>query len=94
MNVTSQYPIHAGWVRENPSLNDRMPSVPWVLLAPHEMQAERNHGQTLERLAERGGLSPCEMIAIIDDQPLDLSNMDEAAAVDRLIVLIGTGAAR
>lgn len=40
--------------------------VPWRLLAPHEEQAKRNHNQTLERLAERGGLGPVEMRAIVE----------------------------
>lgn len=32
-------------------------SIPWYILAPHETQARSNHGQTLKRLAERGGLA-------------------------------------
>jgi hypothetical protein len=31
-----------------------------------EKQAQRNHGQTLCRLRERGGLSPCEALAIAE----------------------------
>ena len=42
--------------------------VPWAFLAPHENQARRNHGQTLERLAERGGLSAKEMLAVVTGQ--------------------------
>ncbi len=41
-------------------------SVPWSFVAPHEAQAQRNHGQSLERLAERGGLSPGEMVAVVE----------------------------
>lgn len=44
-------------------------SIPWELIAPHEKQAIKNHGQTLERLAERHGLSFCEAVAIIEDRP-------------------------
>jgi hypothetical protein len=44
-------------------------NVPWQLLAPHESQALRNHSQTLKRLAERGGLAPCEAVAILEDRP-------------------------
>lgn len=41
---------------------DRWPeSLPWSLVEPWRAQAERNHGQTLERLNERGGLSPLEL---------------------------------
>ncbi len=37
--------------------------VPFELLDEH--QAKSNHSQTLQRLAERGGLYPSEMIAVI-----------------------------
>lgn len=44
---------------------DRPPSlprsVPWDFAERFRGQAEVNHGQTLERLAERGGLCPEEM---------------------------------
>ena len=44
------------------------PAIPWRLIAPHERQAQRTHSQTLERLAERGGLSPCEAMAVLEDR--------------------------
>ncbi len=37
--------------------------------ALNEEWADRNHGQTLTRLAERGGLSPCEALANIERRP-------------------------
>lgn len=40
-------------------------SVPWSFVEPHEKQALANHDQTLVRLAERGGLSPAEMLAVV-----------------------------
>lgn len=40
-------------------------SVPWRLVAPFEAQAERNHNQTLQRLAGRGGLDPVELWAVM-----------------------------
>lgn len=43
-------------------------SLPWSLFEGHERQAQRNHGQTLERLAERGGLCPKEAIAVLTDR--------------------------
>ena len=43
-------------------------SVPWEFIAPHEAQARRNHDQTLQRLAERGGLSVKEMLAVLIGQ--------------------------
>jgi alkanesulfonate monooxygenase SsuD/methylene tetrahydromethanopterin reductase-like flavin-dependent oxidoreductase (luciferase family) len=41
--------------------------VPWALVEPHERQARANHYQTLARLAERGGLDPCELWAVVHD---------------------------
>lgn len=38
--------------------------IPWAFLAPHEAQAIKNHSQTLNRLAERGGLAASEAIDI------------------------------
>lgn len=40
-------------------------SVPWRLVEPHRDQAMQNHGQTLERLAERGGLDWAELFAVM-----------------------------
>ena len=39
--------------------------VPFDFVAPHESQAKRNHSQSLKKLAERGGLSPVELYAVI-----------------------------
>lgn len=41
------------------------PSVPWEFMAPHESQARKNHGQTLEGLAKRGGLGCAEAWVIV-----------------------------
>jgi hypothetical protein len=44
-------------------------SVPWGIVAPFEDRARKNHGgQSLERLAERGGLSPCELLCVLIDR--------------------------
>jgi len=40
-------------------------SVPWSLVASRESQAKRNHSQSLKQLAERGGLSPRELYAVV-----------------------------
>lgn len=53
-----------------PIMNNKLMSeIPWAMIAPHEKQAQRNHGQTLNRLAERGGLGACEAIAVLEDRP-------------------------
>ena len=46
--------------------NDMVKAVPWGVLAPHDSQARSNHSQTLERLAQRGGLGVDEACAVID----------------------------
>lgn len=51
-----------------PILGNRdMAPFPWNLLEPHREQALINHGQTLEELAKRGGLSPKQMVAVLED---------------------------
>lgn len=43
--------------------------IPWAMIQPHERQAHANHSQTLKRLAERGGLSASEAMAVLEDRP-------------------------
>lgn len=63
--------------------------VPWSLLAPHEAQAIDNHSQTLERLASRGGLSPFEMVLVIEDRRLYIpAKGADLASISRLIQLV------
>lgn len=59
--------------------------VPWSLVEPHEAQVIRNHQQTLERLAQRGGLGPDELVAVLEDRRW--RDMPEREAVDRLVEL-------
>lgn len=40
--------------------------IPFAMLIPHEAQALRNHGQSLVRLAQRGGISTGEAISILE----------------------------
>ena len=40
-------------------------SVPLEAVRPFEAQAQRNHMQSLQRLAQRGGLSPAELVAVM-----------------------------
>lgn len=42
--------------------------VPWAMVEPHRRQAYKNHMQTLERLDERGGLAPSELVAVLEDR--------------------------
>lgn len=69
--LTRPYPIQSG------------PSVPWWVMTPHEAQSQRNHGQSITRIAERGGFSPAEAWCIVTGQRLREveNNLDRA---DRL----------
>lgn len=55
-------------------------SIPWALIEPQDAQAHSNHGQSLERLAERGGLSPSEAVAVIEGRKWRAMENVEAVA--------------
>ena len=40
-------------------------SIPMRLLQPYEEQALRNHSQSLQRLAERGGMDSSEFLGMV-----------------------------
>jgi hypothetical protein len=47
------------------------PSIPWGMILPHENTVKKNHhGQSLERMAQRGGLGPSEAICALRDWPI------------------------
>lgn len=52
-------------------------SIPWDRIAPHEAQAKHNHDQTLERLAQRGGLGPGEIRCAVEGVRLRTRTYDE-----------------
>jgi len=64
------------------------PAIPWAALAPHEAQAQRNHGQSLERLAQRGGLDPAEAVAILEDRRWDRQPPPPAQSIARMLELV------
>lgn len=49
--------------------DDTLTAIPWDAIEPHERQAFENHRMTLTQLADRGGLTPCEAVAIIEGRP-------------------------
>lgn len=65
------------------------PQIPWDMITPHEDQAQRNHSQTLKRLAERGGLCPEEMLAVLEDRDYR-DRVTDDQAVSELRVLLAT----
>jgi hypothetical protein len=62
------------------------PAIPLALIEPHDRQAQRNHDQDLATLARRGGLSPCEAVAVLEDRAWH--RMDDAVALRRLNELV------
>lgn len=67
--------------------------IPWSVLAPHEKQAQLNHGQTLERLAKRRGLCPSEAIAVIEDRKwTSMPHSEARARLKKLVEQSGAGA--
>lgn len=62
-------------------------AVPWSLVKPHEKQAQANHGQSLKRLAERGGLSPAELVHLLNGHGLNWS-LSDVRAVPELLRLM------
>lgn len=68
-----------------PSERKTMPrSVSWAFVEKFREQAQANHDQTLERLAERGGLAPEEMWLAAHGHGLFRVKIDEQVAIDWL----------
>ena len=69
-------------------------AIPWALISGHEDQAQHNHDQTLNRLADRGGLGSSEAWAIINDMPWRRWNEAacERALMARVLALAKTEA--
>lgn len=59
----------------------------WEPTEADRRTARSNHSQTLERLAERGGMSWCEMAAIILNRPHQRMDQAYAKAVCRDVLL-------
>lgn len=67
------------WDYTTPQREQTPKFIRWDAL--NEEWAQKNHGQTLKRLAERGGLSPCEALANIERRQwtrIDLNAAREA----------------
>ena len=63
--------------------------VPWDFIAAHEKQCLSNHGQTPQRLADRGGLSPAEMVGVVEGLSWnDICRMPVDEEVGRLRTLL------
>lgn len=71
---------HQRVVRETfPILGQHGATIDLQLVKDHGSQAQSNHGQTVARLAQRGGLSWCELYAVLHNQRWQ--KMDENEAI-------------
>lgn len=64
--------------------------IPWSVIAPHELQARRNHGQSLERIHARGGLVWSEALAVLEDREWASMDREEARRQVEAIVARAT----
>lgn len=60
--------------------------IPYAVLQLHDKQAIKNHGQSVKRLNERGGMCPQEIVAVLLDK--DYEPMDKQKAIDLMIDLL------
>lgn len=60
--------------------------IPWIIMELHNKQAWANHGQSLERLAERGGLGWGEALAVLEDRKYKY--VDEDAARIKVLEIV------
>ena len=68
MAQPTHFPIHSGSQRMLPLLPRFLP---WEKVAPFEDNCQRNHYQSLTRLAERGGLTWGELRLVIEGKSWD-----------------------
>jgi len=55
--------------------------LPYAMIEEHEYQAIKNHSQSIKRLAQRGGLSTQEALAVLEDRPWKNMGYGEANAM-------------
>jgi hypothetical protein len=60
-------------------------SIDFALVADHGKQAQANHYQTVERLAQRGGLSWCELYAVLHNKPWQKMDTNDAMVACRAL---------
>jgi hypothetical protein len=63
--------------------------IPLDLIKPHEQQAVKNHMQSLEKLASRGGLSWVETLFVLNDKPYNYkSQLTEESARVKVLEIV------
>lgn len=71
--------------KQFPILGSQGAKIDWQLVADHCKQARANHYQTVERLAERGGLAWSELYAVLHDRPWQKIDENDAIRACRAL---------
>lgn len=81
------FPIMLGARDESARYGPVPGRIPWSIVEPGRQRAMKNHSQTLERLAERGGLSPGELMCALEDRSLyPMPTREESGAYLRALL--------
>lgn len=81
MNRERLFPLLQTQTRPEELVQIAPRALPWRMMAMHEAQARKNHDQTLEVLASRGGLGIAEAVCVL--LGLRWGAFGEGAAADR-----------
>lgn len=73
-----RFPVLPLYGRKRKKYKDYPKYIPWEIIKQHEEQAMINHCQSLERLAIRGGLSPDEILVVIEHRKWRPMNIERA----------------
>ena len=75
-------------IMESDPKNGHRASIPWEIIEAHAAQVKSNHGQSLDQLAMRGGLSWAEALCALHDSPLSKIISDEPMAKSLVDILV------
>ncbi len=71
--------LRAGTIRVFPIHSSmRVTGLPWAMIQPCGRRLMLNFGSTLSDMVLRGGLSVCEAVAVLNDEPFTLLTQQQA----------------
>ncbi len=83
--IDKKFPVLWSYTEIDNSVRDLVSHYPWDYVEKHRKRIESNHGQTLERLAERGGLHPGELyLAMMDCRVRDFTKSTNSRGVKHI----------
>ncbi len=83
--MEKQYPINWSYDDIDQPAKGLITHYPWDYVEKHRERLESNHGQTVERLAERGGLHPGELyLAMMDSRVRDFTKTTMSKGISRI----------